>query len=233
MTKKSLPSNASPSRAATLTAAAEAVLDVAEQLAQTRGYNGFSYADIAAQLGVTKASLHYHFPSKAELGRALIDRYRADFSAALEAIDQNASDPRAKLRRYAALYESVLSNERMCLCGMLAAEYATLPAPMQAGLTTFFDENERWLKAVLEDGLRGGVFRFSDSTSERARVLLGALEGAMLVARSYGDPRRFHAAAKHVLADIDRGSESARRKRLGVSTARRPRRAPGLKPQGA
>ncbi len=214
MARKSLATSVSPSRAAAPTAAARAVLDVAERLAQTRGYNGFSYANIAAQLGVTKASLHYHFPSKAELGRALIDRYRADFSAALKAIAQNESDPRAKLHRYAALYESVLRNERMCLCGMLAAEYATLPSPMQKGLTTFFDENERWLKAVLEDGLRSGVFRFGDSTSKRARVLLGALEGAMLVARSYGDPRRFHATAGQVLADIDAGGESARRKRL-------------------
>jgi TetR/AcrR family transcriptional repressor of nem operon len=223
----------SSSRAAAPTAAAKAVLDVAEQLAQTRGYNGFSYADIATQLGVTKASLHYHFPSKADLGRALIDRYHAVFVTALEAIDQHTSDARDKLRQYAALYESVLSNERMCLCGMLAAEYATLPTPMQKGLTAFFDANERWLTAVLEDGLRTGVFRFSDSTSERARVLVGALEGAMLVARSYRDPRRFHAAAEHVLADIDRGSGSAQRKSPRVNRPRRQRRAPGLEPRGA
>jgi len=75
-----------PSRSAGPTAAAAAILDVAEQLAQTRGYNGFSYADIALKLGVTKASLHYHFSSKAELGRALIERYRGLFGAALEAI---------------------------------------------------------------------------------------------------------------------------------------------------
>jgi TetR/AcrR family transcriptional regulator, transcriptional repressor for nem operon len=215
MIKKLLARNVAPPRIAAPTAAATAVLDVAEQLAQTRGYNGFSYADIAAQLGVTKASLHYHFPSKADLGRALIDRYRTAFDAALTAIDLRASDPRDKLRRYAALYESVLSNERMCLCGMLAAEYATLPAPMQKGLTTFFDDNERWLKAVLEAGLRARVFQFSHSTSERARVLLGALEGAMLVARSYGDPRRFHAAAEQLLADIFGGTEPPQGKRPG------------------
>src|SRR5271165_1927632 len=132
------------SRAAAPSAAATAILDVAEQLAQTRGYNGFSYADIAAQLGVTKASLHYHFPTKAELGRALIDRYHGSFSAALDAIDLQARSPREKLQNYVGLYDSVLSNERMCLCGMLAAEYATLPAPMQEGLTSFFDANERW-----------------------------------------------------------------------------------------
>src|SRR5277367_4178237 len=107
--------NALPSRDAPPTAAATAILDVAERLAQTRGYNGFSYADIAVQLGVTKASLHYHFPSKAELGFALIERYHRLFVAALEAIDGQTTLPQEKLRQYVALYDSVLNNERMCL----------------------------------------------------------------------------------------------------------------------
>jgi TetR/AcrR family transcriptional regulator, transcriptional repressor for nem operon len=194
--------NPLPSRSATPTAAAAAILDVAEQLAQTRGYNGFSYADIALKLGVTKASLHYHFPSKAELGRVLIERYRSHFGAALQTIDQQTRDPGERLRRYVELYTSVLSNERMCLCGMLAAEYATLPEPMQEALKLFFDANERWLAVVLDEGRRAGALRFKESAVERARVLLGALEGAMLVARSYGDPTRFQSAAAHVLADL-------------------------------
>jgi len=216
--------NSPPSRVAPPTAAATAILDVAERLAQTRGYNGFSYADVAAELGVTKASLHYHFPSKAELGHALIERYHALFGAALDAIDQQTKAPSEKLKRYAGLYDSVLSNKRMCLCGMLAAEYATLPAPMQQGLTLFFDANERWLTAVLEDGLRSGAFLFKEPANERARVLLGALEGAMLVARSYGNPRRFQAAAAYLLADLGAGSPSKRRRTTGRAAVRRPRR---------
>jgi TetR/AcrR family transcriptional regulator, transcriptional repressor for nem operon len=187
------------------TAAATAILDVAEQLAQTRGYNGFSYADIAAQLGVTKASLHYHFPSKADLGCALIERYRIVFGTALEAIDQSAREPGKKLRLYVGLYDSVLRNDRMCLCGMLAAEHATLPALMQDGLRSFFEANELWLRRVLKDGARMGHFVFKESANDRARVLLGALEGAMLVARSYGDPARFKAAAECLLADLSAG----------------------------
>jgi TetR/AcrR family transcriptional regulator, transcriptional repressor for nem operon len=227
MTKQSLMKSARPSRTAAPTAAATAVLDVAEKLVQTRGYNGFSYADIAAQLGVTKASLHYHFPSKADLGRALIERYQAVFDSALGAIDEQAADAGEKLRQYAALYESVLTNERMCLCGMLAAEYATLPAEMQQGLTAFFDANERWLTAVLANGLQTGVLRFSDSANERARVLLGALEGAMLVARSYRNPKRFHAAAKHVLADICGTGRPAQRETRKSSSERRTQRQRG------
>jgi TetR/AcrR family transcriptional regulator, transcriptional repressor for nem operon len=216
--------NSLPSRTAPPTTAATAILDVAERLAQTRGYNGFSYADIAAQLGVTKASLHYHFPSKAELGRALIERYRGLFGAALDAIDQHAKEPFEKLKQYVGLYTSVLSNERMCLCGMLAAEYATLPTPMQKGLTLFFDANERWLTSVLENGLRAGSFLFREPANERARVLLGALEGAMLVARSYGNPLRFRAAAACVLADLRAGTNSKQRRTSGRAAVLGPRR---------
>jgi TetR/AcrR family transcriptional repressor of nem operon len=103
----------------------------------------------------------------------------------------------------------------MCLCGMLAAEYATLPSTMQEELRRFFDVNERWLTAVLKQGQRDGELALRESAQERARVFLGALEGAMLVARSYGDDRRFHLAAEHLLADLDaNGGDQARRRRV-------------------
>src|SRR5437773_8986467 len=87
------------------------ILDVAERLVQTRGFNGFSYADIAAELHITKASIHYHFPSKAALGRALVERYAARFAAELVAIDGRLDDPAAKLDAYAALYGHVLRDD--------------------------------------------------------------------------------------------------------------------------
>src|SRR5207302_9005414 len=95
---------------------AQRILDVAERLVQTRGFNSFSYADIAAELGITKASLHYHFQGKAELGQALITRYAERFSLALDEIDQDVPDGRAKLEAYARLYADVLHGKRMCMC---------------------------------------------------------------------------------------------------------------------
>jgi TetR/AcrR family transcriptional repressor of nem operon len=169
---------------------------------QTRGYNGFSYADIAAELGVTKASLHYHFATKAELGSALIDRYGAVFAQSLAAIDQAHTGPCDRLRAYVALYETVIRGERMCLCGMLAAEVSTLPPAMQKQLNAFFDANETWLGQVLEAGRRRGELRFAGPANERARAMIGALEGAMLVARVYGDARRFRAAVDQVIRDV-------------------------------
>jgi TetR/AcrR family transcriptional repressor of nem operon len=188
---------------------AERVLALAERLVQTRGFNGFSYADLASELGVTKASLHYHFPTKAELGRRLIERYSAAFAAALAAIDERGGDAHEKLRAYAALYAGVLSDERMCLCGMLAADYATLPDPMKAAVTHFFAANEQWVAAVLEQGRAAGGVRFAGPPLEMARLLVASLEGAMLVARTFGDAPRFEAAAHRLLADLGADDQAA------------------------
>ncbi len=178
------------------------ILDIAERLLQTRGYNAFSYADIAQSLHVTKASLHYHFPSKASLGQRLIERYRQSFVQALADIEKASADSRERIRQYIGLYHSVLRNDRMCLCGMLAAEYSTLPKPMKAELKVFFDENERWLTGVLEKGRARKELRFKGSAREMALVLVSSLEGAMMLARSYEDAARFQSTADQLLAGI-------------------------------
>ena len=183
---------------------ADRILDAAEALTQTRGFNGFSYAHIAAELGITKASLHYHFSGKAELGQALIDRYAERFAAALGAIDAGQGDPRDKLVSYAELYSGVLDGGRMCLCGMLAAEYETLPQPMAAAIVAFFDANHAWLTSVLAAGRSEETLSFEGDPGDSAQALLGGLEGALLVARPYGDRGRFDAAAERLLAPFAR-----------------------------
>ena len=184
------------------------ILDVAERLVQHRGFNGFSYADVAEELSITKPALHYHFAGKAELGEALISRYAERFALALADIDAAVVDARAKLEAYSNLYLDVLRQKRMCLCGMLAAEYQTLPKPMTKTVIQFFDDNEVWLARVLEDGRAEGTLHFARSTTEAARMIVSTLEGAMLVARPYGDISRFHAAATQLMADFTGGTPS-------------------------
>ena len=171
------------------------ILDTAERLVQERGFNGFSYADVAAQLNVTTASLHYHFPGKAELGRALVARYTTRFMEALAAIEHETPDLRQRLSAYAELYASVLREQRLCLCGMLAADYQTLPEPMRDAVLRFFDANEEWLARILEEGRTSGGGAVAGDPSEAARMLICGLEGAMLVARPYNDIARFQSAA--------------------------------------
>jgi TetR/AcrR family transcriptional regulator, transcriptional repressor for nem operon len=179
---------------------ASRILDVAERLVQLRGFNAFSYADVAAELGITKPALHYHFISKATLGEALLARYTDNFVRALERLD--GSQAPGKLAGYAALYADVLRRHRMCLCGMLAAEYQTLPAPMQHAVVEFFDRNAMWLAAVLEQGRADGSLQFTGSAQDTARLVVSCLEGAMLLARPTNDIAGFHAATTRLIASL-------------------------------
>jgi TetR/AcrR family transcriptional regulator, transcriptional repressor for nem operon len=180
------------------------ILDIGERLVQVRGFNGFSYADVASELDMTKAALHYHFPGKAELGRALIERYTRRFTEALADIDARIPAAPDKLAAYAGLYSEVLRGHRMCLCGMLAAEYQTLPDPMRAAVIAFIDLNEAWVEKVLADGHRAGTIMLTGPASDAARLIVSGLEGAMLVSRPYGDLARFDTAAEGLLAGFKR-----------------------------
>jgi TetR/AcrR family transcriptional repressor of nem operon len=178
------------------------ILDVALRLVQVHGFNAFSYADVSAELRITKASLHHHFPTKAALGKALIVRYTEGSRARLAEIDRGAPDSLAKLRVYAAIYVSELRQERMCLCGMLAADLETLPKAMRASVSEFFRVNEEWLARVLDEGRRAGALRFDGPPAATAAFLVSSLEGAMLVARSLGGVERLEAVVETLLANL-------------------------------
>ena len=100
------------------------------------------------------------------------------------------------------IYADVLAGRRMCLCGMLAAEYETLPAPMADAIIRFFDANQAWLTGVLDDGRADGTLSFTGDAGEAAQAVIGTLEGAMLIARPYHDLSRFHAAARRLLEGL-------------------------------
>ena len=187
---------------------ASAILDIAERLVQSRGFNGFSYADIASELGITKASLHYHFPGKAELGESLIQRYSERFGEALVEIDGRRAPPLEKLRAYCDLYRVVLRSERMCLCGMLAAEYETLPTAMRDAVVVFFDENQGWLANLLADGRATEDLHFTGSPDEAAHEIIAALEGAMLVSRPYQNTAVLDSVANRVVLEFSAADEA-------------------------
>ena len=158
----------------------ERILDTAQALAQVRGYNGFSYADISAELAITKPSIHYHFPSKAQLAEALVARYRQRFAAARQEIGDTAAGARQRLTGYARLYAEVFNDGgRMCLCGVFAADAASLPPEVRRATAAFFDDQQRWVAAAFaEAGLPAARARGA------AQAFLAALEGALLLARA-------------------------------------------------
>ena len=160
------------------------ILDVAEAIVRARGFNAFSYADIAKQIGVSKASLHHHFPAKSDLGLQLVKRFKAMFAGALEQVDKHHTSSLIKLREYARLYEGSLQENKMCLCGMLAAEHETLCEPMQEEINDYFDRHEEWIEKVLSDGKVNGELVFSGDPSRHARLIVSNLQGALMIAKS-------------------------------------------------
>lgn len=163
---------------------ADLILDVAQELVQTRGYNAFSYGDLAKQIGIKTASIHYHFPSKADLGRVMVQRYRAMFAQKLRHICQHAPDqPDTQLRAYASVYRSVLATGRLCLCGMLSADYATLPFEIQTEVIGFFDDNTQWIMEALKQGESLHLWQGTDMPETEARFIISTVQGAMLATR--------------------------------------------------
>jgi TetR/AcrR family transcriptional regulator, transcriptional repressor for nem operon len=197
---------------------AEHILDIAEHLVQTRGFNAFSYADVSKALGIRKASLHHHFVTKAELGAALLARYRRNFADALRRIEGAGPGAMARLQAYVALYGRVLRRNRMCLCGMLASDLATLPRPMREGVAAFFAENEAWLARVLEEGRRQGEIRFDGGAASLASLFVSSLEGGMLLARGRGRAQPFDAVARRLLDGVRQPRSKARRPARSVRT---------------
>lgn len=185
------------------TATAERIMDAAQRMVQTRGYNAFSYADISALVGIRKASIHYYFPSKKDLGKELVARYRAGFRDKLDQMDNKTDDSRRKLKAYAQLYLDALRDEdRMCLCGMLASDIATLPEEVRREVVDFFADNEAWLAKTLDEGRKAGALSFDGSAKSEAQFFLTGLQGAMLVARTYGDETRLRTIAHKLLTKL-------------------------------
>jgi TetR/AcrR family transcriptional repressor of nem operon len=183
----------------------ERILDVAQDLVQRVGANGMSYQDLSDALGITKASIHYHFPSKADLLEALVRRYSEYFLGVVDRILASEGSGMEKLRRYCDLFAATLAEsagEKACPCGMLGAEAATLGGATLLRLRDFYAENDRRLRAMLEEGRRDGSVRFRGDAGDTAAVLFAALEGALMVARVRGGVEGFRAITGQLLRSL-------------------------------
>lgn len=167
-----------------LSASAERVVDAAESLIQHAGYNGFSYDDVARQVGIKKPSIHHHFPTKAELVMVVAQRYTHRFREQLLKIEGQHAKAFDRLVAYAALFEQTYARDRrLCVCGMLSAEVEKLPAQVASEVQNFFAVNLDWLATAFAAGQADGSLRCSAQPRSQAAMYLCALEGAMMVGR--------------------------------------------------
>ena len=165
------------------------ILDVAEKLVKTRGANGMSYDDISAEVGIRKASIHYHFKTKGDLLAALVERYTDRFLVAADDIARARVNGAKKLERFAGLFVAPLKesgNEAICLCGMMASDIGTLDAVSRSRVGRFYREGMGRLTAILEEGRNDGSLSFEGDADQTAGLVFSLLEGAMMSVRVEG-----------------------------------------------
>ena len=163
------------------------ILDTAQDLIQRLGVNGMSYADISEAVGIRKASIHYHFPTKHDLIATLLDRYNDYFLRLVDAIVVAPEPADTKLRRYCGLFEATLDSsdcDKACPYGVIGAELATLKHPLTKRVTTFYRENEARLATILNQGREAKIFAFPGDVEAMASLIFSLLEGGMLIVRA-------------------------------------------------
>lgn len=176
------------------------LLEAAEHLVRSRGYSAISYADLADAVGIRKASIHHHFPGKADLGAALIDAYVERFRVALGDIERLAASAPDRLARYAAIYEDSVRRGLLCLCGMMATETHVVPPGLRTRMRVFFADQLDWLEAVLAAGVAAGQVTLRGTPRAAAEHVLSTLQGASLVAWGADDPAIVARAGADLLA---------------------------------
>jgi TetR/AcrR family transcriptional regulator, transcriptional repressor for nem operon len=186
-----------------ITPSAERVVDAAEGLVQQFGFNGFSYDDIARAIDIRKPSIHHHFRTKAELVQVIVQRYAHRFGQALAALEAAEADPVARLLGYGELFAATYRQDRrLCLCGILGAEAASISAEVAAEVEEFFQLNLDWVAAQLRAGVACGKLRAVAASADQAYGLLSALEGAMMVGRGMRSDNSPATAGKTYLSNL-------------------------------
>lgn len=181
------------------------LIDLAEAAMRSRGFGGFSYGDIARAAGIRKASIHHHFPSKADLGLAALDRYADRLARDLEQIARSHRlGGQALLAAIAHFREAIGDGDRLCLCAALAADMHALDSRMAAKLERANRMTLDWLAAILVEGRRDRSIAVGGDPAKEAAAILAQLQGAQLLARAARDPRAFDDAMEMLVARITR-----------------------------
>jgi len=179
-----------------------AILDLAESLLQEKGFNGFSYANIAIELGVKNAAIHYHFPTKEALVYAVVQRYRDRFQLWVNNARVKDLPPQEKLNWFFDIYANMRADHgKVCLAGSLETEFNSLPDSLRAQTEALTGELLTWLGSTLNEGREAGVIQFNGNPLDKAALILSSLQGALQIARALG-AHKFHAVVEQHKQDL-------------------------------
>lgn len=163
------------------------ITQLALDLLQTKGYENFSYHDISLAMGITKASIHYHFPKKEDLGVALCNAIQQWHHGMFEHIQQTGSDNRDKLNRYIqGLLDYAKGNNKICPLSSLQADVTSLPAAMLAAIKALDQHELIFIASLLEAGRQQNEFNFTGESQQVAAIVVLTLKGALQYSRIHG-----------------------------------------------
>ncbi|MFL5814094.1 MAG: TetR/AcrR family transcriptional regulator [Bdellovibrionia bacterium] len=179
------------------------LLQVGLDLIQTRGYNAFSYQDLADRLNIRKASIHYYFPSKEDLGIGLMEHG----IERLKAWQQKHNDPNlSALTRLEAYFDYFAmlsaSGTKICPCGALMSDWGALPPKLQGAVSKLLTTHREWVKATLESGRKSGEIAKNGTAEEQAMFVFASLQGALQASRAQSSPAYFRAITRQLLSAL-------------------------------
>lgn len=185
--------SAGPEAATQYSPKAREIIQRTSELLASGGYNGFSYADIAELVDVRKASIHHHFPAKADLVKATVVLHRDATRRGLQSLDQLTADPLARLVAYSRYWAECIeqSNPPICICALLAAELPAIPVEVADEVKGHFRDLHAWTTSVMAAGASTGAMRLAGTPSAEASAFIASIHGAMLAARASGDASLF------------------------------------------
>lgn len=163
------------------------LLASAEILLRTKGYAAFSYADLADEIGIKKASIHHHFPTKEGLAIAIVESYLFRFKSQLESINAGNTSVIDRLNAFAMMFAKSSENALLPLCGALAAELLALPESLKEMTKYFFEIHLNWLEDNILKGQETGELNAKLDSMKIARFILNTLEGGSFVSWALND----------------------------------------------
>ena len=162
-------------------------MDLALTLIQYRSFSAFSYRDLSERLGISKAAIHHHFPSKESLGVAAAERYHEQIKSRLVRSTNQSDDPWKQLEGYLELVDGVIeTEERICAAGSIQADYKDVPASVRDEMAVLIRFIISWIAEVIETGRKQGTMDFPGKSKDQAIYIFTAVQGALQIGRAQG-----------------------------------------------
>ena len=175
------------------------ILDAAERHMRHGGFDAVSFRDLAAEVGIKSASVHYHFPQKADLGKAVVERYATRVLGFLGRPDDPSETVGTRIGRLCDAYRHALLGEGLaCLCCVLGAEFRDLPSPVAEAVSGFFDTILQWTETALDADTTG-----TKPDGQNAAHIVSSLQGAMILAMSTGRTEHLTEVTDHILDSLN------------------------------